>query len=81
MAELADPVPNAVTERRAEQAKEYGQYVATEQIYVDGALAFNPGDPVPAGHVKRYEMTKHKLVRRTDTDPEPQPEVTPKKTG
>lgn len=35
-----------------EQAAEYGKYVAKETIYVDGARAFNVGDPVPVGHVE-----------------------------
>ena len=30
----------------------YGQYVATTVIRIDGARAFNPGDPVPVNHVK-----------------------------
>ena len=30
---------------------EYGQYVATVAIDINGARAFNVGDPVPASHV------------------------------
>lgn len=37
----------------AQQKAEYGKYVAVEQIYIGGALAFNPGDPVPASTVDR----------------------------
>lgn len=40
-----------VEQYREAQAKEYGQYVAVEAIDINGARAFNPGDPVPASHV------------------------------
>lgn len=35
--------------------KEWSKYVATERIFIGGALAFNEGDPVPAGHVDRED--------------------------
>lgn len=41
--------------RRAREL-EYGQFVATEAISLDGAPAFNEGDPVPAGHVKKFHL-------------------------
>lgn len=34
-------------------AAEYGTYVATTPIDIDGARAFNAGDPVPVSHVDR----------------------------
>jgi hypothetical protein len=40
----------------AAQEKEYGTYVATQPIFIDGARAFNPGHPVPAGHVSRFDL-------------------------
>ena len=43
--------PATAEELRALQSKEYGQYVAVENIYIDGGLAFTPGHAVPAGHV------------------------------
>jgi len=39
-------------EFKAHQAAEWGQYVATGPIFIDGVRAFNEGDPVPAGHVR-----------------------------
>lgn len=36
-----------------EQAKEYGQFVAVQPIFVGNARAFNIGDAVPASHVSR----------------------------
>ena len=52
-----------VAERRAERAKEYGQWVANEAIYVGNALAYNEGDPVPASNVKRHGYDKSGQVR------------------
>lgn len=40
-------------EFEARRAKEWSKYVAVDRIVIGGALAFNPGDPVPAGHVDR----------------------------
>lgn len=34
-------------------AAEYGTYVAAGPINIDGARAFNEGDPVPVSHVDR----------------------------
>jgi hypothetical protein len=50
-------------ERRSAQAKEYGTWVATERIDIGGARAFNPGDPVPAGHVERGVVEKTSVAR------------------
>lgn len=38
------------------------EYVATEVIHLNGARAFNPGDPVPEGHVEKYSL-KNKVAR------------------
>jgi hypothetical protein len=44
----------------AEQQREWGKYVAVERIFIDGALAFNAGDPVPAQHVDRADAPVNK---------------------
>jgi hypothetical protein len=44
---------------------EYGQWVATEQIHIDGALAFDVGHPVPVGHVKKFGLDKSGAVEST----------------
>lgn len=49
---MSELTPEAQALRKAQQ-DEYSAYVATEQIYIGGALAFNVGDPVPKGHVDR----------------------------
>ena len=46
-------MPDVMTaEQYAESVrKEYSTYVATQAIDINGARAFNVGDPVPASHV------------------------------
>lgn len=55
--------PATADEYEEAQAKEYGQWVATERITIGGALAFLPGDPVPAGHVSRGVVSKDKVAK------------------
>lgn len=43
-----------VEDLRAEREKEYGTYVAAEEIRFDGVLAFGVGFPVPISHVEEY---------------------------
>jgi hypothetical protein len=52
-----------------EQRAEWGAYVATVPIDVNGARAFNPGDPVPASHVTGGVVRKDEVrpVKATDT--------------
>ena len=38
------------------------EYVAKDVIYVNGVRAFNPGDPVPAGHVDSGVVDKDQVV-------------------
>lgn len=53
--------PTTGEEHRAAQAEVYGKYRATEQIKIDGALAFNPGDLVPASHITRGVVDKDQV--------------------
>lgn len=55
-------VPAEVTDRRNEQAKEYGTYVANQQIFVGAALAYDVGHPVPVSNVKAHGYDKNGLV-------------------
>lgn len=43
-----------VEDLRAEREKEYGTYVAAEEVRFDGVLAFGIGFPVPVSHVEEY---------------------------
>lgn len=59
---MTDPAP--WVQRREEQAKEYGQFVANTKIYHNGSLAYLPGHPVPVSNVKKYAYDKQGLVDR-----------------
>lgn len=65
MTQPVDDLERAAREREAEQAKLYGQFVAVEPIYIDGALAFNVGDPVPATHISRGVVDESQVARTT----------------
>lgn len=43
-----------VEDLRAARREEYGKYVAAEEIYIDGVLAFGIGFPVPVSHTEEY---------------------------
>lgn len=55
-----------VAEYVAAQKAEWGVYVATEHIYIDGACAFNAGHPVPVSHVTRGVVTEAQ-VRKVES--------------
>ena len=60
-------MPESVTaeQLREEQAKEYGAFVAAQVIFIDGARAFNVGDPVPASHVERGVVAADEVKKTT----------------
>lgn len=60
--------PQTAEDRQAEVDREWGQYVATENIFIDGVRAFNEGDAVPASHVER------KVVNKDQVGPAPKPD-------
>jgi hypothetical protein len=49
---MAD-TPVTAEQFREQLGAEYGLYVAAQTIFIDGARAFNAGDPVPVAHVER----------------------------
>lgn len=61
------PLPKEVLERREQIRKDYSQYVATETIYYDGAVAYQAGDPVPASNVERHGYDEAGVVKRVDS--------------
>jgi hypothetical protein len=62
------PVPDAAArDLIAAQTKEYGTYVATQDIYVGVALAYRAGDAVPASNVEAHGYDKNGLVAKTGT--------------
>lgn len=44
---------------------EYGTYVALGPIDIDGARAFNAGDPVPVSHVARGVVAESAVAKTT----------------
>jgi hypothetical protein len=52
---------------RKEQEAEYGEFVALTQILYDGALAYNPGDPVPKTNVDAHGYLEQGVVARRTT--------------
>lgn len=57
----------AARDLRAEQAKEYGQYVAVQDIHVGFALAYRAGDPVPASNVDAHDYLSQGMVAKVGT--------------
>jgi hypothetical protein len=55
--------PTTAVQFREELGKEYGQYVAVVPIDLNGARAFNIGDPVPASHVERQVVDTDQVSR------------------
>jgi hypothetical protein len=55
--------PTTAQQFREAQAAEYGVYVAAHAIDIDGARAFNAGDPVPASHVERGVVASDDVVK------------------
>jgi len=70
MADKAQPVatpvatPEEVKSFRQQQVEEWGTWVAVQQITFNGALAYNPGDPVPASNVSKHGYDSKGLVAR-----------------
>lgn len=44
---------------------EYGTFVAVVPININGARAFNPGDPVPKSHVDRGVVEQDQVKKNT----------------
>lgn len=47
------------------QKAEWGTYVATEVININGARAFNVGDPVPTSHVENKVVPAESVAKTT----------------
>ena len=47
------------------QKTEWATYVATEVININGARAFNVGDPVPASHVTNKVVPAESVAKTT----------------
>lgn len=54
---------SSVEDAQALQAIEYGTYVASYPILVNGVRAYNPGDAVPVSNVEQHGYLDQGLVR------------------
>ena len=61
---MAEQAVETVESRREATRKEYGQFVAVEDITHNGANAYTVGQPVPASNVKRYGYEASGQVKR-----------------
>ena len=59
---MSENATETAESRREAQRAEYGRYVAKEAIFIDGARAFNAGDPVPVSHVESGAVDKSQVV-------------------
>lgn len=58
---------DAASAMRLAREREYGQWVATEEIYIDGVLTFGIGFPVPISHVEKFpELLEEEAVARVE---------------
>lgn len=62
------PLPPEVRKHRDALLKDYSQYVATETIYHDGAVAYREDDPVPASNVKLHGYDEAGVVKRVESN-------------
>jgi hypothetical protein len=60
---MTAPVPATAEELREAQRAEYGVYVATVPIDINGARAFNVGDAVPVSHVERGVVLTEQVAK------------------
>lgn len=67
VAEATTPITAELADQIALQRKEYGMYVANQQIHVGTALAYNPGDAVPIDNAERLGYVEDGLVVKVGT--------------
>lgn len=71
----AKGLPPELVDEHVERAKEWGTWVATQDIPFGNALAYREGDAVPAANVERYQYDVLGWVKETPT-PTPTPTAT-----
>jgi hypothetical protein len=55
---IAETLSEPLSEDIEAQRKEYGTYIANRPIDVNGARAYNVGDPVPVSNVQQHGYDK-----------------------
>jgi hypothetical protein len=61
------PIANELADHIAAQRKEYGQYVASVQIWHGTGLAYNPGDAIPAENCVRLKYVENEQAVKVGT--------------
>lgn len=64
---IAHGVPPELAERHAAHLKEWGTWVATQDIPYGGVMAYRAGDAVPAANVEKHHYDQLGWVARRDT--------------
>lgn len=67
VAEATSPITAELSDFIARQQKEYGLYVAAEQIFHGNALAYNPGDAIPVENCERLGYMEQGLAVKVGT--------------
>ena len=67
VAEAVSPITAELQDQIELQRKEYGLYVANQQIHVGTALAYNPGDAVPIDNAERLGYVEAGVVVKVGT--------------
>ena len=67
VAEVTSPITAELSDFIARQKKEYGMYVATQQIFAGNALAYNPGDAIPIDNCERLGYVDQGLAVKVGT--------------
>lgn len=67
VAEVTSPITAELSDFIARQKKEYGMYVASQQIYSGLALAYNPGDAIPIENCERLGYLEEGLAVKVGT--------------
>ena len=67
VAEAVSPIAAELADQIELQRKEYGQYVAKEQIWHGSGLAYNPGDAIPIENCERLGYVDQGLAVKVGT--------------
>lgn len=67
VAEAVSPITAELQDQINLQKKEYGMYVASQQIFAGTALAYNPGDAIPIENCERLGYVEQGLAVKVGT--------------
>ena len=65
---MADSPQKAFEARAKAEKAEYSTWRAKSPIYHEGAIAYQPGQPVPVSNVELYKYDEQGLVERVTGD-------------